>query len=349
MDKPMASMKMNSANLPPDLIQDGDTFTVIALSTRTAEAVAPTEMLPGFWISGSPPCRLDAHWEGWLGSLRMDEIRAANLFLLIRAQSVSPSPVAIFNIDHETQAQNNRAWHMFCGLMLADRFGVRRRPVVLSGYRSAGAVTVRQLNPLDAPCHSDPSHVLDSGSIQTGAVIGKALEDYPWGDTWRFNRTLHLYFSTRATQDWLDRLHGYTRCLEGLTVPPNRGGTGKNFVTRVSLFAGEGHQDIFEEIYKIRGKVEHLHENIYLEKFDRNLRLDLVRKVGMVEFIARTALVRVLTSPSLHGHFATTKAAEAFWTLPIEEQRRLWGDPVNPDDGMDGIRDSDFTREMLGA
>jgi hypothetical protein len=43
--------------------------------------------------------------------------------------------------------------------------------------------------------------------------------------------------------------------------------------------------------YAMRNDVEHLHENKHLEVFDRNVRLDLVKKLEMMEYIVRSALV----------------------------------------------------------
>lgn len=148
--------------------------------------------------------------------------------------------------------------------------------------------------------------------------------------------------------DWLDRLHQYARCLEGLTVPPIAGGTGKNFAIRTALFVGSGHEPLFKEIYEIRGKIEHLHENKYLEVYDRNARLDLVKKVGIVEYVVRSCLVRVLETPILHQHFSTTASLEAFWQASLSDREKLWGAAINPMDGIAGINPGDFTDMDLG-
>lgn len=47
----------------------------------------------------------------------------------------------------------------------------------------------------------------------------------------------------------------------------------------------------------IRSDVQHLHENRYLEYFDRALRLDIAKKEAIVDHIARTALARVIGAP----------------------------------------------------
>ena len=66
-----------------------------------------------------------------------------------------------------------------------------------------------------------------------------------------------------------------------------------------------------------------MHENKHLEVFDRNARLDLVKKLEMMEYIARSALVRILLDRSLWPHFANTSALQAFWALEETERRKL--------------------------
>ena len=90
-------------------------------------------------------------------------------------------------------------------------------------------------------------------------------------------RTLHIYLEARAAADILDRLHQYCRRIDGLILP-NAGETKRQFKSRTELFIGPRHHDLMGDIYDIRSAVEHLHENRYLEGFDRATRLDLVKK-----------------------------------------------------------------------
>ena len=84
------------------------------------------------------------------------------------------------------------------------------------------------------------------------------------------------------------------------------------------------------ELYDIRSNVEHLHESRYLETFDREVRLDLVEKEAIVEYIARSALARIICNDALWLHFGNTAALNMFWSLSLDEQRSIWGDPIDP-------------------
>jgi hypothetical protein len=135
--------------------------------------------------------------------------------------------------------------------------------------------------------------------------------------------------------------------LDGLTVPPG-GGTGKNFAERLALFIGPAHRDLFEKIYAIRGAIEHLRENDYTEPFDRAGRLDLVKKAGVVEYVARCSLVRILETKSLWPHFKTKSSLMAFWDLPSASRASLWGMAIDPMAGIAGFDDAQFSDEDLG-
>ncbi len=154
------------------------------------------------------------------------------------------------------------------------------------------------------------------------------LETVP-SDLWRFFRTLHIYVNTRSIGELLDRIHQYCRCIDGLILPAI-GKTKQQFKSRTELFIGPGHHDLMGSLYDIRSQVEHLHENRYLETFDRDIRLDLVKKEAIVECITRSALARIVSLDALWPHFGNTAALERFWALSSDEQLEIWGDPIDP-------------------
>ena len=95
----------------------------------------------------------------------------------------------------------------------------------------------------------------------------------------------------------VDRIHQYCRCIDGLILLVI-GKTKQQFKSRTELFLGHGHHELMGALYDIRSHVEHLHENIYLETFDREVRLNLVRSEAIVDYIARMALARIVIRPS---------------------------------------------------
>jgi hypothetical protein len=118
------------------------------------------------------------------------------------------------------------------------------------------------------------------------------------------------------------RIHQYARCLEGPTVPPVRGGTGKNFAYRMALFVGAAHVSRFKKLYKLGGEIEHPHENKYWESFDRAMRLELWKDACILNHTARTCIARILATPTLWPHFRIGKP----FGRSLNPSNRLFGD-----------------------
>jgi hypothetical protein len=168
------------------------------------------------------------------------------------------------------------------------------------------------------------------------------------GGHWRLSQALRIYREARTTADILDRLHQYARCIDGLILP-DVGKTKQHFKSRTELFIGPRYHDMMGEIYDVRSAVEHLHENRYLESFDRETRLDLLKKEAIAEHIARTALGRIVGESNLWPHFANTTALATFWALPPAARQRIWGDPIKPLDALADFDPQSIHDNDLGA
>ena len=100
------------------------------------------------------------------------------------------------------------------------------------------------------------------------------------------------------------------------------------------------------EIYDVRSDVD---ENKHLEIFDRLAMLELVKKLEMMEFVVRSALVRIVLEPKCWPHFANTVALQAFWACSEQERRSMWGDPINPADAIAGFDPRYILNAELGG
>ncbi|PZR92594.1 MAG: hypothetical protein DLM68_01980 [Hyphomicrobiales bacterium] len=107
-----------------DIIHDGEKYAMIAFRTHSSVDMQPTEMASGIWVSSTPMITMDAHWNEWLGSIRIEQIRDCNLFLLAKAKAAAPSI-----LDSENRTLEKSIYKYYCGLVLADRFGAFQDPV----------------------------------------------------------------------------------------------------------------------------------------------------------------------------------------------------------------------------
>lgn len=311
-------------------IDDGEKYALVGLEVKLEGSVSPQQVKPELWVLTDTTFDVPSQWREWLGSFRTDEVAGSNLFLVSKLASATPGV-----LDGENQALKRRVNHFYVGLLLSAMFSPSHKPVMLTGERQDGAIGIREQSTLDLPAPQvfRPYPALVSDDILRAAQLGQMLdamdpESVP-GGLWRFFRTLNIYVKTRSIGQILDQIHQYCRCIDGLILP-SIGKTKKHFKSRTELFIGQGHHDLMGALYEVRSHVEHLHENRYLETFDRDVRLDLVKKVAIVEYIARTALARVVSRDALWPHFGNTAALEEFWALPPDERREMWGKPIDP-------------------
>lgn len=313
-----------------DWIIEGEKYALVGLSVNVAQDAPKGLIAPRLWVVNRPQFQVPSHWKEWLGTIRAKEVEAANIFLVSKLKSQRPDV-----LDSENQSLQHLVSLFYVGLLLASPFSTAHKPVVLTGSRRNDEVDIRQQGEFEIPIPREfrPYPKLTAEDIETGARIAgkiRAIEEAPLpGGHWRFFRVLHLYQDTRTTHDILERLHQYSRCIDGLILP-SVGETKRQFKSRTELFIGPRHHDLMGEIYDVRSAVEHLHENRYLEVFDREVRLDLLKKATIVEHIARTSISRIIENPALWPYFANTTSLGAFWSLPNTEKRRIWGESIDP-------------------
>ena len=311
-------------------LADGEKYALAALEVKLEGTRPPEQVAPHLWILTDTTFDVPPRWRDWLGSIRAEEVARSNLFLVSKLASATPSV-----LDGENQSLQRRVRHFYVGLLLSAMFSPTHKPVILTGARQDGVIDFRQHWDLELPAPQvfRPYPPVLGNDILLAARLGQKLdamlpETVP-GGLWRLFRTLHIYIETRAIREPLDRIHQYCRCIEGL-IRPDVGETKRQFKSRTELFIGPTHHDMIGELYDIRSDVEHLHENYHLEIFDREVRLGLVKKEAIVEYIARKALARIIRQDSLWPHFGNTAALGDFWALSSDKRQKIWGDPIDP-------------------
>lgn len=318
-------------------VDDGEKYAVVALSVKLDDAVPLQKMTPHHSVFADARFDMPDHWREWLGTIRTKEVEGSNLFLLSKMPSQAREIV-----DAEMLELKRRAGHFYAGLLLASPFAPAHKPVMLAGYRVQGEISVRSQDDYDPAIPSMVRHYppVTLEELREAAEIAwriAAIEVEPLaGGRWRLFRVLHLYLEARTIPDNMDRLHQYCRCIDGL-IASKQGEAKKQFKSRTELFIGPRHHTLMGDTYDVRSDVEHLHENRHLEAFDRAARLELVKKLEIMEFIVRRALMRILLNRALWSHFSNTTAVQAFWALTPDARRALWGPAVNPLDAIAGF------------
>jgi hypothetical protein len=312
-------------------IADGEKYALLGLSVKVTDPdVARLDLLPHFQIVGGSDFKIPHEWREWLGSIRVEEVEACDLFIAAKLRSASPDI-----LDGENILLTNRLWAFYRGLLLSSTFATAHKPVILTGSCRDGEIGLRQQQDLDVPIPNDfrPYPDVTADDFKQAASIAERLERLAatrqGSNRWRFNRVLHLYSQTRAEPDLLERIHQYARCIDGLILC-DPGKSAKQFKSRSELFIGPHHHGLMGEIYEVRSAVEHLHEDRYLDPLLRATQVDLTKKEAVIEHVARTTLARIALNDALWPYFTNRAALADFWGKPAAERQAIWGAPIDP-------------------
>ncbi|KRE03567.1 hypothetical protein ASE63_26010 [Bosea sp. Root381] len=332
----------------PAWIEDGEKFALIGLSVPTETALSSRVISGGLEFLTSGDFDMPGEWREWLGTIRVEQVEESKLYLLAKMRTDVPEV-----LDAENQKLTRQVSDWFNGLMLTMRFWQQADPFLVSGSRFQGKVDVRSFHGLKAPQRSivDVAPTIAEEQLLTGAQIGAtfAAFDGPWrSEHWRLLRCVSIYQQARRDQDFINRLHQFTRCIEGL-IAAGKGKTTSQFKSRTELFVGPRHHGLMGELYEARSDFEHLHENKYLEQFDRATRIRLAELEAVAEWVARSCLFRILGKPALLAHFGSFPNLERFWSMAADEQRKAWGPCVDPYEPLHRFRFDWVSDDELGA
>ena len=332
----------------PDWIDEGEKFALIGLPVQLAPDLGRENLPGGLTVLPNADFDLPIHWRDWLGTLRVEDVEDCSLYLLAKAASES-----LDVLNHENQQLSRLVGDWFTGLTLATKFEPSGSIFIATGSRHRNQIDVRQFGPITPPRSAVVwSHQLISlDHLKRAAAIANGLSklNAPHSTTyWRLLRCLRIYQDTRTEHDILERIHQFTRCIEGLIVP-NKGETKKQFKSRTELFVGPAHHKLMGDLYDIRSDVEHLNENRHLEKFDRKTRIALAEFEAVSEWVARSCLERILLDPALIGHFGSVTSLSNFWKMDTAKRKMIWGNSIDPKAPLANFNFDHVSDAVLGA
>jgi hypothetical protein len=325
------------------LLQNDSKFAIIALGTQVELSSAFQTVGPsGLWVSTTAPILFDKNWKLWLGSIRENHLTDANLFLAAEAPSTTLSI-----LDHENaKLKRDVYWH-YLGILLSARLTTFDDPLLVTGATRDGHSDVREVGTVTGAALIPglrPQPVTRDSLARAGEI---ALALREWGEaggSWHFNHVLQIYASARENRDPLERIHQFSRCVEGLIS----GETKRHFIARTETFIGANWQKEIGSIYDVRSAVEHLREYEILEPASRSSREDLLRKAALMEHLSRHCIGHVLLTKSLWSHFSSPAALESFWKLSSADRGRLWGPPIDLSSDLAAFHTQYIRDEDLG-
>jgi hypothetical protein len=222
----------------------------------TRQFTDPLALGDDLWVSGDMPVALPEHWQTWLGSLRVDELKRANLFLLSHRLAAHSGV-----LDHENEELKKSVHRLYFALLIAAPYFGHDDGTMMTGAHHEGSLDVRNVQQYDDILPACGCH----GAPLTDAVLQLAKQvfdgTHPSGGYWRAQsyvanraRVLRSASGTPARR----ALHQFVRCVEGF-IFPDEGKTKKQMTSRSELFLGATQHALMQTLFDIRSAVEHLH------------------------------------------------------------------------------------------
>jgi hypothetical protein len=305
-------------------------YATLALETNHVKHLfsEPLELGDDLWITGQMPVALPDHWQEWLGSLRVDALKEANLFLFSYRLAAHPSV-----LDHENELLKAAVHRLYFALLIAPPYIGHAEGSLMTGARHDGKCDVRQVQQYDDVLWACGCHgvALDDAMLKLVKQVYDGLVQVEGnGEHSRIWRIVRAFYGALRENQFGARIHQFVRCVEGF-VFPDTGSTRKQMTSRSELFLGPGQHALTQTLFDIRSSVEHLHSpaQVVNNMDPKKAALELSEWSFKSEAVARYCLRRLFTTPSLWPHFADDAALAAFWKLSNSQRAALWGAPMD--------------------
>jgi len=290
----------------------------------------PFRLSDGTWVMPSVPVTDLGIWKKWIGSIRLERLGRANLVLFVEEPSDNPEI-----LDAAHHRLDNDLRRLFFLLHLQSGIECWEGADVLCGSSETGVPAIRQMSqmPKFHPSNGYRRAPITKPWLEDGLVLRAGVAAME-ADKTQFRRALRglntLLKGLKETGQ--DRLHQFVRSVEALILP-SIGSTRSQFAHRCQTFAraSEDTRALLLEAFDMRSDTEHLHEWDRAAKgYPASQREDRCwQRTRQIEQLACHAYTRLLSDATLRAHFRTEAAIAAFWKLPDDKRRELWGTPLD--------------------
>jgi len=314
----------------------GEKFGCIALVNvwREKSLTEPVDLGGDLWAVFEPPLQLADYWEKWIGSISVDHLKRANLFLFAKAASKAPAI-----LDEENEALVKKVSYFFYGLLL---FGIPQyeRGFHFNGANESGKPEVRQFGELDEYRQTVGNERLSEVGLDTlksaaaSAQTIRKIADREMSE--RLNRGFASLLRAVQELEGGERLHQYVRALEAV-VHPGIAKSTKQFVHRCLTFVGvdgsrmEKAREALKDAYEIRSQVEHQNGwEAALDGYPAGDREHVAKlRLRQAEGLALSVYRKITISSGLSAHFQSDSSLDGFWQFDDGHRRSQWSDPFD--------------------
>jgi len=317
-----------------DIINNREKFSILALPlVNVDDTISSNAITDNYWVSNELPLIIDNQWVDWVGSLQVKHLHESSLFILTKQHSDKPGV-----LNEEDKFLHNSIDKFYQGLVIsADFFGFpeKHNYYYIGGYKINDEINVRTYEQWEPvyPIKGSPHPIINYKLLCSAATLADNISQlYEINSMLRIKRSIMSFFLGVYNPHTFEKIHQFVRSIEGFIIP-EKGKTERQFVDRTKLFVGSGHEEEMRLIYKIRSQIEHLHDPLEVIDIEneREKRLTFFISVFKAEAISRHCIRTFLLNESIWHYFENDEKMNDFWSLPIEERNKIWGNALNLD------------------
>lgn len=307
-------------------LRDGDKFGIYTFKNFWPQpAFLDLEEIGGAcWVYPGPVLFPDSFIVGELGKHFEQVFTNGNFSLIARAHARQPG-----SVDGQSRELFEHLERIRRGLLIQGRVRFDDCAYLGGGWRSGKPDFRGDTRAVpEFPAFGSKLRTVGKRAMHRAILVAENLRRLSAaGGRTRMGMGFYVLTMALREKQFDERLHLMVRSLEGLVFLEGRIGA-EAFAERASFFAGSSSESTLTEVYKMRGKIEHLRSwALALEKsHDASVHSAVAeRRLRQAEFLACESYSRVLVSPRLCAHFSTDDSQRDFWNMPEATRRRLWG------------------------
>jgi hypothetical protein len=310
--------------------EDKGKFALLAFSTYVDLPETIFRLSDGTWVMRGVPVPDLGVWKDWIGSIHTDRLKETNFVLFVEEPSDSPE---ILDDVHQHLADD--LCRLFFLMHLQSDLQCEQ-PDLLCGSSEHGMPDIRQMRRLPIFYQSKGSRRepitkewLEDAVMHRAGMMAMELNQAKFR---RVIRGLNILLNGLQQRHGQDRLHQFVRSLEALILPDIRK-TRSQFAHRCQTFARPNNEthNLLLEIYDMRCDTEHVHSwDRTVQHHPADRREDVCwQRTRQIEHLACNVYSRLLRNPALWHYFQTDDMLAAFWKMRDDQQRALWGKPLD--------------------
>ncbi|GEM_PF-4468931 len=249
----------------------------------------------------------DEIWQGWLGSLKWDDIRHSNAMIKIEIPTKTPEV-----LDGENKSISELMDKAYIAMQLLGDFKVRGTNF-FTGSRIGEKIELRQWTQYDDWYSTSYFKRIEEKDMEIWGKLFRGLCKFHSrlpNEFLRLNRGA-ICLQKGCGEQWLDfRLPYFVSSLEALAVP-EKGKTEIQFKKRIAKWFPKAYkcnpEEVLGRIYNLRCDCEHLHE--IREKYNKDSEL----MAYQCEETARNAYISILSDSDELENFTTDSKIQDYW------------------------------------